>query len=325
MKNFLLAALCVSGSVFAQHKVDFTAKIENSTSDTLRVMGRGFEKVILGKNGEFKSSFEVANPSLYMWKNGDASYNFFLADAFSLALTADANSLDQTIKYQGNGSEENNLITRFSVALDGAFSVLSTATDEEFSQKVKALEPFADEAMYAKLNPEFAKMMPRIASQQTQMLSMMFEQEKMVKELVGKPSIAFNFRNIDGGQTSSESLKGKYVYIDAWATWCGPCIQEIPSMKKIEKQYHGKNITFVSLSLDKEKDFQKWQKMVADKQMGGVQLFGDKDFESEFAQFYGINSIPRFILIDPKGNIVDANAPRPSDPELVTLLDQLVK
>ena len=60
----------------------------------------------------------------------------------------------------------------------------------------------------------------------------------------------FNLPNQNGETISLSDLKGKYVYIDVWATWCGPCIAEIPSLKKVEKLYHNKNIEFVSISID---------------------------------------------------------------------------
>lgn len=141
---------------------------------------------------------------------------------------------------------------------------------------------------------------------------------------VGKPSPEFeDYKNYNGGTTSLNDLKGKYVYIDVWATWCGPCIRQIPALKDIEKKYHGKNIEFVSISIDKASDFEKWKTMVKEKDLKGVQLFADKDWSSSFVKDYGIQGIPRFILLDPDGNIVNTNAPRPTDPSLVDLLNGL--
>jgi thiol-disulfide isomerase/thioredoxin len=146
-----------------------------------------------------------------------------------------------------------------------------------------------------------------------------------MKEMSGKPSPSFAYENFKGGTTKLDDYKGKYVYIDVWATWCGPCRREIPYLQKLEEAYHGKNIEFVSISVDVKKDYKEWRKMVADKSLGGVQLYADKDWNSDFIKAYGINSIPRFILIDPKGNIVNADAARPSDPELKEQLDKLLK
>lgn len=140
----------------------------------------------------------------------------------------------------------------------------------------------------------------------------------------GSPSPKFaNYENNAGGKTSLDDLNGKYTYIDVWATWCGPCIREIPSLKKIEKEFHSENIEFVSISIDREKDHKKWKKMIVDRSLGGIQLFADKNWESKFIQDYMIKGIPRFILIDPQGNIVNSNAPRPSDKKLVETLKSL--
>ena len=140
----------------------------------------------------------------------------------------------------------------------------------------------------------------------------------------GQPSPKFvDYENHKGGTTSLDDLKGKYVYVDVWATWCGPCKKEIPYLKKVEKQYHGKNIEFVSMSVDAKKDHGAWKKMVADKQLGGIQLFADKSWNSKFVKDYVIQGIPRFILINPEGNIVTANAPRPSSEKLIKLFDKL--
>lgn len=132
-----------------------------------------------------------------------------------------------------------------------------------------------------------------------------------------------NYENNLGGTTSLDDLKGKYIYIDVWATWCGPCKAEIPYLKKIEEQYHGKNIEFVSISVDKAKDHDKWKKMIVDEELSGIQLIANNDFESEFIKEYLIKGIPRFILIDPNGKIVNSNAPRPSDDKLINLFNEL--
>lgn len=148
--------------------------------------------------------------------------------------------------------------------------------------------------------------------------------ESLAKLESGKPSPKFNnYQNFKGGTTSLDDLKGKYVYIDVWATWCGPCKAEIPFLKVIEEKYHDKNIEFVSISVDNKQDTQKWKDMIAEKKMGGVQLLANDAFNSQFVRDYQINGIPQFILLDPDGNIVKSQAPRPSEEGLVTLLNSL--
>lgn len=148
------------------------------------------------------------------------------------------------------------------------------------------------------------------------------ENNKMMESNATAPD--FNFVNIENKKVALKDLRGKYVYIDVWATWCGPCKAEIPFLQKVEQDYHGKKIQFVSLSVDRQADKPKWEKYVKEHDLGGIQLIADKDFESDFIRKFNIAAIPRFILIDPKGKIVSGNALRPSDPGLRTLLDSLL-
>lgn len=153
-----------------------------------------------------------------------------------------------------------------------------------------------------------------------------FEQQysKFLTLLRGNPSPTFNYENYKGGTTSLEDLRGKYVYIDVWATWCAPCLREIPSLQEVEKDYKNKNLQVVSISIDEPKAYDKWREMIEENSLGGIQLMSDNNWASQFVQDYGIQGIPRFILVDPEGNIVSADAPRPSDPALRILLDGLL-
>lgn len=139
-----------------------------------------------------------------------------------------------------------------------------------------------------------------------------------VKDGEACPDFAFN--DINGKEVTLKSLKGKYVLIDVWATWCSPCRGEIPYLKKLEEKMHGKKIVFVSLSVDKDKAA--WEKMVADQKLGGVQLHfgGDRSLMEAFK----ITGIPRFILLDKKGNIVRSKMIRPSqEKEIYEFLSNL--
>ena len=156
----------------------------------------------------------------------------------------------------------------------------------------------------------------------------------------GRPAPKFvDYINYNGGTTSLDDLKGQYVYIDIWATWCAPCIREIPYLKEVEHAYANKNIVFVGISIDegkrnisfdseaKQQEMEiakeEWKAMVAEKELGGIQLLADKGWRSEFVKNFNTNGVPKFILIDPEGNIVSPNAPRPSDKKLIELLDSL--
>jgi thiol-disulfide isomerase/thioredoxin len=133
--------------------------------------------------------------------------------------------------------------------------------------------------------------------------------EKWKKLAPGTIIPEFTFIDINGKNVALSSFKGKYLYIDTWATWCGPCRGEIPDLKKLEEKYHDKNIVFISISIDDDKAA--WENFVEKEKLQGVQLY-IKGWENPYNEFFMINSIPRFILIDREGKIIDANAERPS-------------
>lgn len=134
----------------------------------------------------------------------------------------------------------------------------------------------------------------------------------------------FIYADVNGNNIKLSDLRGKYVYIDIWATWCGPCKAQIPALAELESNYHGKNIQFLSISIDEVKDRNKWASFVKKEQLGGIQVMADNAMKSDFIQKFNINAIPRFILIDPKGKIISANAKRPSDPGMRKYLDALL-
>ena len=135
------------------------------------------------------------------------------------------------------------------------------------------------------------------------------QEKKELKE--GDQAPTFKYLDINGKEVSLSDLKGKYVYIDIWATWCGPCTGELPHLKELEKKMHGKKIVFVSISCDKDKAA--WEKMVKEKGLEGVQLHNGGD--RAFMDAFGVKYIPRFILLDKEGKVVNANMTRPSNAE----------
>ncbi|HEY0272197.1 MAG TPA: TlpA disulfide reductase family protein, partial [Chitinophaga sp.] len=142
----------------------------------------------------------------------------------------------------------------------------------------------------------------------------------------GEKAFVFNFKDNNGRQASLKDFHGKVVYIDTWATWCAPCREELPSLKKLEESYKDDpRIAFVSISIDEEKDTQKWLDFIKKEKLAGTQLH-TPGWNNDFIKYYKINGIPRFLLIDQEGNLVSADAPRPSSgEELNSLLKKTIE
>lgn len=131
----------------------------------------------------------------------------------------------------------------------------------------------------------------------------------------------FELADIKGGHVDLDQLKGKYVLIDVWATWCGPCKAEHPYWEQLIEDYNKYDIHFVSVSIDKDKAA--WEKMVKEESMKGVHLHGGTKSKA-FQEDYLINGIPHYILIDPDGNIVRNGFSRPSNTQTRNTLDDLL-
>ncbi|MCU7548819.1 TlpA family protein disulfide reductase [Chitinophagaceae bacterium LB-8] len=129
---------------------------------------------------------------------------------------------------------------------------------------------------------------------------------------IGKSSYNFSLPDTNGKMVSMKDFKGKVVFIDVWATWCGPCKAQIPFLKEIEEEYKdNKDIVFVAISLDREKDKQKWLNFIQKENLHGLHLLDDAG--KAFAMKYEIRAIPRFLLIDKKGKWIEVRCPLPED------------
>ena len=135
----------------------------------------------------------------------------------------------------------------------------------------------------------------------------------------GKRSPGFRAPDVDGKVHTLADFRGKYVYIDMWATWCGPCKREMPYLKALEEEFKDAEIVFVGLSVDKDKAA--WENIVRQGELTGVQLYLGTG--SRFQEGYRVEAIPRFILLDKEGVIISNDMSRPSAKETAETLRNL--
>ena len=121
-------------------------------------------------------------------------------------------------------------------------------------------------------------------------------------DLVGKP-LDIAFTAFDGREVDVSKMKGKVVLIDFWATWCGPCVGELPNVKAAYEKLHDQGFDIVSISFDSDKDA--LTKFLAKEKMPWPQYFDGKEWKNKFGVEFGINSIPTMWLVDKKGNLRD--------------------
>ncbi|AFM02811.1 thiol-disulfide isomerase-like thioredoxin [Bernardetia litoralis DSM 6794] len=131
--------------------------------------------------------------------------------------------------------------------------------------------------------------------------------------------------NADGSLKMFEDVlaehKGKVIYVDFWATWCPPCRGEMPSSQKLHTQFEDKDVVFLYISFDRAAEA--WKKGVEKMDIKGVHYYPSADANQAVSTKYGITSIPRYMLVDKTGKVINQNAPRPSSGQVIAgLIEQ---
>jgi len=138
-------------------------------------------------------------------------------------------------------------------------------------------------------------------------------------DLVGKP-FEMKFAAIDGRQVDLATLRGKVVLIDFWATWCGPCVKEIPNVKATYAKLHPKGFEIIGISFDEKKAA--LQSFVLKEQMPWPQYFDGRGWKNKYGTQFGIHSIPTMWLVDKKGNLRELNARSSLESKVQKMLEE---
>lgn len=139
----------------------------------------------------------------------------------------------------------------------------------------------------------------------------------------GADAFPFTLRSIDGKKVSLAEFKGKVVYIDFWASWCGPCKREIPAGEELKKYFAGKEVVFLNVSIDEDES--KWQNAVQNLSISGIHLLANSQNNPEVLQAYKVASIPSYFLIGKDGKFISAPAARPSSGQIFPLIEDALK
>jgi peroxiredoxin len=140
----------------------------------------------------------------------------------------------------------------------------------------------------------------------------------------GAQAYNFSLKDTKDHTVSLSDFKGKVVVVDIWAMWCAPCLAEKPFFQKVEESFKDRNdIVFIGISHDGQEKKEIWKKFVEKKGWKNIELLAN--YDESIGKYYKIEGIPRLMIFDKEGKIVTVDAPRPSDPEFKSLIEQTLQ
>jgi peroxiredoxin len=198
-------------------------------------------------------------------------------------------------KYKVAQAEEEEVMRKF--IADNPKSFMSLAALGSLNNS--SSDPYEIEKIYNTLSPELRATEGGVS----------FRQVLDIAKTTAIGSIAPDFTQADttGKPVTLSSLRGKYVLIDFWASWCGPCRQENPNVVKVYNQYKARNFTIIGVSLDREDGKAAWLKAIKDDGLTWTQVSDLKYWANQAGILYKVASIPQNYLLDPTGKIIAKN------------------
>lgn len=268
----------------------------------------GKEKIKLGGAWDDLENYSVSgSPSSASLKTFLLTVREHLKDFNTMNIVMD------TLKAKGNDSmlataredmqEMNMQFTRY---IEQYADTVSSLPNALFA--VQMLNPMTEKDYYdvfvQSINSRFpdAKMAKEFTAKINQMMAAMQNQPAVEGPAIGSPAPAIELPSPEGTVVSLASYKGKYVLVDFWASWCGPCRKENPNVVAAYNKYKNKNFTILGVSLDDEKE--NWEKAIEKDNLTWTHISDLKGWQSVAARDYGIQAIPANYLISPEGVII---------------------
>ncbi|TKG97030.1 redoxin domain-containing protein [Puteibacter caeruleilacunae] len=261
---------------------------------------------------EFMADYDMMNSDIITW-----SHASFLEELYVYQVKKIADEAKNVYETEG---------------FNGMFGILRKHMDNSCSGFTKDM--FFAKYLVAVLKGNMIKEFEEIYSPDLisdEYLSQLVDTEyaTLKKKIAGSTMESANVINVENEHSSDffgsviEKYRGKVIYVDFWAPWCGPCMEEMAKSKKIQQQLEGKDVVFLFLASQCSEE--SWKATIATKQLKGEHLRLTKDQYNILQAQYGISGIPHYLLIDTEGAVVFENAPRPSQVErLVEEIEKLI-
>lgn len=332
MKNFALPLLLtlISFNMYGQNTF-ISGNIISQKSDSVHVYHfKERTKVELGsaalKDGAFEIQLDLDTSILAFFNDGNEVAEIILSPGDDLNITINTILFDETVVYSGKGAQVNNMLNKIYLIKEKQDQELYQAIEDTNKTKKEILNIVEDHhkilsdviinatevnSLISLKYHDYEASSEKYLKKTKEMVSSRLDYLSAVKSLLNTEAINIKGVDLNGEETELSKYKGQTIVIDFWATWCGPCKAEMPSLHKLEEKF-GKDIAFVGVGVFCKQDA--WAEMAKDFEIKNNIYLSKEDMAQ--IQTYQVQFIPRYIVIDENFKIIDADAPRPSSGEL---------
>lgn len=332
--KFTVALCCCLASFVQAQTTQITGKVpsikDNKFTIGYFVGSNHITDTIRPKGGQFTWNANLKDPQLINLITDDKFYSFFVEPG-KMNLTEDK---DKNLNFKGSKSQDeyeaflksfqdlddkqSSLFKNWKKGTDQQQAALEAQVDELRAQRLVRTDQYI--ADHPKSPVSMSQIYKRSHFEEYGKIKTLFEMldsslresdagNRIVERLnllkrsvIGSKILEFTLNDENGKAINFSDFKGKFVLVDFWASWCGPCRAENPNLLKAYNAYKDRNFTIIGISLDQNAD--KWKKAITEDQMPWTQLSDLKGFDNQLSAYYGIRAIPRNLLIDPHGKIV---------------------
>jgi len=296
LKCILVLTVFSSCTKTKKNYLTISGKVENQIYDSIMIYDfkdKSKKIIQLASDGSFKDTLKVTD-GFYGLNIGRNYKKIFFQNGDEIVVNVDAKNYQESLSFSGKGSEEINLSEKIFIEnsllfqeegwLDVSENDFKNRMDRHFGSFDSLLNTKSIDSIYANVKKKEINDKGYYYT--------FYEENNYIKnELIkGKPSPKFiDLPNYQGGFTSLDDFKGKYVYINFWGTACPPCFKVLPFFKDVVEKYKNRNIEFVSVSFENKRSLGDWHRVLKEYDLTGVQLYTNF-MTDEFIKAYRVKA-----------------------------------
>ncbi len=306
-----------------------TVTIENRNGDYIyiKIDKNKTKKMRINQAGFFSDTLSV-NDGFYQLYDGKNFVDLYVKDGYDMIINADASSFAKSLAFSGDGAVENNFMATSRILENRVdFKNLMNMNYSEFKSELEK-KRIADTKRLQNANFDdfFNVFQQKKIENFINNISDYYKKEHEIEKPVKITNIDYKYPDYNGKMTSIKDFLGGYVFIQVWSMKSGASEAEAPYLREIIRKYSSQGINFINICIDLENgnEVEIWKKYIDEHGLTGTQLLADSGWNSKIITDFNITSLPRYILVDPAGKLMQPNAPRPSSPNLRAGFEQLL-